>query len=110
MSNEVKDTIKDNVNHPNHYSGKSSLECIDVMNLLFGSKAVCYFCLCNAFKYLWRHKFKNGMEDVQKALMYLRMLKIYKVTGNVDDENIRIFGEKLTALAEEVEESYTDDK
>lgn len=29
------------------------------------------FCLCNAFKYIWRHSRKNGVEDVRKAKWYI---------------------------------------
>ena len=61
----------DNVNHPKHYEGSTSLECIEVMELFLGYKAVGYFCLCNAFKYMWRFKNKNGEEDVNKAGWYL---------------------------------------
>ena len=61
----------DNVNHPAHYEGNTSLECIDVMEIAFGADAVGNFCLCNAFKYLWRYKHKGGAEDVQKAEWYL---------------------------------------
>lgn len=99
-----------NVNHPKHYSGSSSLECIDVMNLLFGAKAVCYFCLCNAFKYLWRHRFKNGKEDVEKALMYLRMLHTYRINEDINDECIEAYSGKLLSLAKDAEEEYTDSK
>lgn len=61
----------DPINHPAHYEGNTSLECIDVMEIAFGQEAVAKFCLCNAFKYLWRHKHKGGAEDVQKAEWYL---------------------------------------
>ena len=66
MSKEV-----DNVNHPSHYEGNTSLECIECMRVAFGAKAVYDFCLCNAFKYLWRYKNKNGAEDIDKAKWYL---------------------------------------
>lgn len=62
----------DNVNHPKHYEQSCSLECIDVMTVAFGQTAVFDFCLCNAFKYLWRYKHKNGKEDVDKARWYLK--------------------------------------
>lgn len=61
---------KDNIN-PDHYRASTSLECIEVMELLLGYKAVGYFCLCNAFKYMWRFKHKNGKEDLTKAGWYL---------------------------------------
>ena len=61
----------DNVNHPAHYEGQTSIECIEAMQIAFGKRAVADFCLCNAFKYLWRHKHKNGAEDLKKAQWYL---------------------------------------
>lgn len=60
----------DNVNHPSHYeTGK--FECIDVMIETQGVEAVKNFCLCNAFKYLYRHNGKNGVEDIKKAKWYI---------------------------------------
>ncbi|MBR5593919.1 MAG: DUF3310 domain-containing protein [Bacteroidaceae bacterium] len=61
--------MNDMVNHPDHYTGKC--ECIDVMMQTQGTDAVLGFCMCNAFKYLWRHNNKNGIEDVKKAKWYL---------------------------------------
>lgn len=63
--------MSDNVNHPAHYEGQTSLECIDAMLVAFGAEAVANFCLCNAFKYLWRHRNKNQREDLDKAAWYL---------------------------------------
>lgn len=65
----------DNVNHPQHYEGSTSIECIDAMRLIFGDSSVTDFCLCNAFKYLWRHKSKNKKEDLDKATWYLKEAK-----------------------------------
>lgn len=69
--NDVKELdTKDLVNHPPHYeSGK--FECIDVMVETQGVEAVQHFCICNAFKYLYRHERKNGVEDIKKAIWYL---------------------------------------
>ena len=36
-----------------------------------GVEVVKGFCIVNAFKYLWRWKNKNGVEDVKKAKWYL---------------------------------------
>lgn len=41
------------------------------MKAVFGEEAVKHFCLCNAFKYLWRFSRKNGDEDIKKAKKYL---------------------------------------
>lgn len=65
-----KKPVNDNVNHPSHYE-TGSFECIDVMLETQGKKAVKNFCLCNAFKYIYRHNSKNGLEDIQKAKWYI---------------------------------------
>lgn len=60
----------DLVNHPNHYeTGK--FECIEVMEEALGRDVVKGFCIGNAFKYLYRAKRKNGLEDLKKAQWYL---------------------------------------
>lgn len=62
--------MTDNVNHPSHYeTGK--FECIDVMVETQGVDSVKSFCICNAFKYIYRHNRKNAKEDIQKAIWYL---------------------------------------
>ena len=72
----------DNVNHPKHYeTGK--FECIDVMVETQGEDAVKAYCLCAAFKYLYRHKRKNGLEDIKKARWYLD--KFIELEGEADD-------------------------
>ena len=61
---------EDVINHPNHYeTGK--FECIEVMQEALGVDAVKNFCLCNAFKYIYRHNRKNGLEDIKKAQWYI---------------------------------------
>ena len=37
----------------------------------FGNQSVFDFCLLNAFKYIWRCKSKNGIEDLKKADWYI---------------------------------------
>lgn len=65
--------MTDNVNHPSHYeTGK--FECIEVMEEALGTEAVKGFCLCNAFKYIYRCRNKNGIEDIKKADWYLKKL------------------------------------
>ena len=59
-----------NVEHPAHYN-HGRFECIEVMVENFGKEAVEHFCLLNAFKYIWRTNYKNGVEDVKKAMFYL---------------------------------------
>lgn len=62
--------VNDNVNHPSHYE-TGSFECTDVMLETQGKETVKNFCLCNAFKYIYRHNNKNGLEDIKKAKWYI---------------------------------------
>lgn len=71
---ERMDTNKEMINHPPHYTvGK--VECIDAIEsattCLQGLEAVC---TANVIKYVWRWKFKNGVEDLEKASWYLNKL------------------------------------
>lgn len=61
---------KETVNHPEHYCS-GGYEAIEIMDAVFGREFVEGFCVCNAFKYLWRHKRKGGLEDLKKARWYL---------------------------------------
>lgn len=63
----------DNVNHPKHYT-QGGIECIDAMIAALGKQVVMDFCLGNAFKYIFRCKNKNGLEDVKKANWYINKL------------------------------------
>lgn len=59
-------TVKDNVNHPSHYTAHpSGIECIQVTEHMS-------FCVGNAVKYLWRADHKgNDIEDLRKAAWYI---------------------------------------
>ena len=69
-TNADEKPLYDAVTKPQHYAS-TSIECIDAMEETQGTDAVIDFCVCNAFKYLWRHNQKNGDEDVRKASWYL---------------------------------------
>lgn len=78
MDNCVEN-VNNAVNHPSHYT-QGGIECIDSIKAatagLNGIEAVC---TGNAIKYMWRWKFKNGSEDIRKAIWYLnRLLKEIK--------------------------------
>lgn len=64
----------DKVNHPSHYT-QGGIECIDAIKAavvgLTGIEAVC---IGNVIKYIWRWKYKNGLEDLKKARWYLDKL------------------------------------
>lgn len=71
---------EDNVNHPSHYADNpKGIECIDAMEAGLGKERVMAFCLCNAFKYIFRTQKKNGLEDVKKAIWYLnKFVSLYE--------------------------------
>ena len=81
----------DPVDHPSHYT-QDRIECIDAMIETQGKDAVIDFCVCNAFKYLWRHEDKNGMEDLKKARWYLdkalSLKEPYKLDEKAKEETI----------------------
>jgi hypothetical protein len=66
---EIK--LNDSVNHPSHYEGHTSIDCIDTMILTFGVKRTAEYCVQTAYKYIWRHENKNGIQDLKKAEWYL---------------------------------------
>ena len=68
-------TEKEMVNHPQHYNN-GGIECIDALAAATeGLQGIEAFCTANAIKYLWRWKWKNGKEDLDKAIWYIEHLK-----------------------------------
>ena len=65
---------KDMVNHPDHYTA-GGIECIDALEAAtVGIEGIEAVCTANAIKYLWRWKYKNGAEDLKKAIWYINHL------------------------------------
>ena len=62
----------DMVNHPPHYNQKG-IECIDAIEAAtdIGFE---YYLQGNIMKYLWRYRYKDGSQDLKKALWYLNKL------------------------------------
>lgn len=92
----------DNVNHPQHYEGHTSLECIEVMRVIFGDIGVCYFCLCNSFKYLWRYKNKNGAEDIKKAKWYLNYVSNLFSRNDIESPKIKEVYDRVAELFDSI--------
>lgn len=83
---EPAEAEEDSINHPSHYE-TGSFECIDVMRESLGLEDTKGFCLCNAFKYLYRCKKKHEtpVEDVKKAIWYLN--KFLELEGETNDQD-----------------------
>jgi len=70
----------DVVNKPSHYN-QGGIECIDYIEQQLGEGFIEY-CEGNVHKYLHRWRYKNGDEDLRKALWYLeRMLTKVEEVG-----------------------------
>jgi len=77
FTDEEYKKIKKNdvVNNPIHYN-HSGIECIDAIEAMTenmsGSIAPH---AANVLKYMWRCEYKNGLEDIDKAICYLQRLR-----------------------------------
>jgi len=60
------------VDHPPHYN-QSGIECIDAI-MAATDEGFEYYLQGNIIKYLWRYRYKNGVEDLKKAQWYLSKL------------------------------------
>ena len=68
---------KDMVNNPPHQN-KYGVECIEAISSATG-EGYEYYLQGNIIKYLWRYRYKNGVQDLEKAQWYLtRLIEIKK--------------------------------
>ena len=79
---KMKANEEDMVNSPPHYN-KAGIECIDAIRAATGDGYE-YYLQGNIMKYLWRYRYKNGTEDLNKAKWYLEKL-IEEVEGCYDE-------------------------
>ena len=68
----------DMVNSPPHYN-KAGVECIDAIQAAT-EEGFEYYLQGNILKYLWRYRYKNGVEDLKKAKWYLE--KLIEIKGD----------------------------
>jgi hypothetical protein len=62
------------VHHPHRYNNHpSGVECIDIKRLMSSDAG-------DAFKYVFREEYKNGKQDLEKALFYLKDLRRHEIT------------------------------
>lgn len=64
--------MSDIVNNPKHYN-QAGIECIDAIRAATG-EGYEHYLQGNIMKYLWRYRYKNGVEDLEKAQWYLKEL------------------------------------
>ena len=65
----------DDVNNPKHYNrgGLECIEAIEAMTEKMSGDIAPH--ASNVLKYLWRCEYKNGIQDIDKAIWYLNRLK-----------------------------------
>ena len=70
------------VNNPAHY-GQGTIECIDYIEDTLSANEYIGYLRGNIAKYLHRWRYKNGLEDLEKAQWYLNRLVSY-MKGDTD--------------------------
>ena len=67
---ETRDLVsKDNVNNPAHY-GTGNIECIEYIEDFLTREEFIGYLRGNIAKYMHRWRYKNGLEDLEKAQWY----------------------------------------
>ena len=94
---EMKCKDKDMVNSPPHYN-KNGIECIDAIESATG-EGFEYYLQGNVLKYLWRYRYKNGVQDLEKANWYLSRLIEVKNQQEKDEEKLDLL-EGLSDLSD----------
>lgn len=64
---------EDQVNHPSHYTS-GGIECIEAIKASMIPDGFQDYCKGNVLKYIWRWRHKGGVEDLEKARVYLNWL------------------------------------
>ena len=65
--------MSNNVEHPDHYT-QGGIECIDAIRASLGDADFASYCKGNIIKYVWRYRHKAGVEDLEKAKVYLEWM------------------------------------
>ena len=80
--------IMDMVNHPPHYN-QAGIEALDAI-LAATNEGSEYYLQGNILKYVWRYRYKNGSEDLEKAVFDLeKMIKVVKKLEENDNVSIK---------------------
>ena len=70
--------MTDLVNNPPHYN-KGDIECIDAIEAMLTHEEYVGYLRGNSLKYRWRFRYKNGIQDLEKAEWYeQRLMEILK--------------------------------
>ena len=74
-SSTSHDMEVDPVNKPLHYN-QAGIECIDAIEAMTENMSGAIAPqAANVLKYMWRCEYKNGLEDIDKAIWYLNRMR-----------------------------------
>ena len=77
--------------------------------MIYGLGSVLDYCLLNAFKYVWRYKNKNGLEDLQKAEWYVNYGLKKIIESNCVDLDIEDRFRSMSEFVEKLLRSQGDE-
>jgi|9_EtaG_2_1085328.scaffolds.fasta_scaffold00341_10 hypothetical protein len=81
-----RELVSDMVNHPPHYN-QTGIECIDAIKACT-EDGFQFYLQGNILKYLWRYRYKNGLEDLKKAKWYLsELIKAIETNDNAKNKS-----------------------
>ena len=76
-----------NVHSPAHYN-QGQTECIDAIEAMLSVEEYIGYLRGNSMKYRWRFRYKNGLEDLNKAQWYekrlTKFMEAHDVLGQKD--------------------------
>ncbi len=84
MNHEAKKAIQDMVNQPKHYQMP-----IEPLDFFWANRDFIDGLQANVIKYVIRYKRKNGVEDLEKAKVYLQKMIDGLLLANASDEQER---------------------
>jgi len=76
--------MQDKIN-PDHYKG--DIECIDAIKASMKEEEYLGYLKGSVMKYLWRYKYKNGLEDLKKMNWFAKRLE--EEYGNTLDVQLK---------------------
>ena len=94
----MSETIKDNVNHPSHYTA-GEIEVITYIRDKLTSEEFIGYCLGNSLKYISRWRHKGGTEDLEKAQVYLGLA--IEASKTKDASIVKSFKEEVLNVLKE---------
>ena len=74
----------DMVNHPPHYKREGGVECIEAIRSALTPDEYRGYLKGNCIKYVWRERFRKGLQDVHKLGWYGAELARFLETNNDD--------------------------